>query len=107
MNNLERNAMKLGLYKYNKIIIEEIIKILGKIPFVYNNNPTLIDNIFNEIISNYENNKNNRDLVNKIKDFHIYYNNTWLSYLNNKILNYMNIENYKRSNSFIKITINI
>ena len=53
MNNLEKNSQKFGIYIFEKTSIDDIIKILGNIPLVYNNDHNFIDMIFKKIISNY------------------------------------------------------
>lgn len=76
-------------------LIEKIIKGLKKIPFLYNNDNKIVDKYFKETIKIFDKN----DLKGYIKEYEKYYNATWIKYLNNNILNYHNIEKFRRSNS--------
>ena len=46
MTNIEKNAKRFGLYKKNKKEIIKWIKVLAKIPFLFQENKSVVDDSF-------------------------------------------------------------
>ena len=91
MQNLEKNARRFGLYKFNKEIIHKILNLFGKLPFIYNNNK---DDIKKK--------KFEKTLNKSLKEFEKYFKDAWTKYFDNNMLNYHNLDKFRRSNSYIE-----
>ena len=91
MQNLEKNARRFGLYKFNKEIIHKILNLFGKLPFIYNNNK---DDIKKK--------KFEKTLNKSLKEFEKYFKDAWTKYFENNMLNYHNLDKFRRSNSYIE-----
>ena len=98
MQALDRNARKLGFYKEKNRDLLNILKDLGKFPFLFTNDNDIIDNYFKYI---KKENKNS-EYYNNILDYEIYFKNTWIEYFKNGMLNYNNLEKFRRSNSYLE-----
>jgi len=49
MSNIEKNAKRFGLYKKNRTEIRKYIKVLAKIPFLFQKNQKIVDDCFEYI----------------------------------------------------------
>lgn len=95
---LRRKIGNLGLLK-KEFDHKEFLKDLSSIPFLYNKNKNIINNIF-EIYEKKYNKKN--DILQIIKSYKAYFINQWNSFFINGSLNYYNLKKYQRSNSYIE-----
>ena len=76
---------KLGIFKSkNSEIGNKILKDISLLPFNYDNNKNIIEDIFNKYKNNLKvGNNENEVLINMIKKYEIYFNNNWKIFFEN------------------------
>ena len=83
----------------NEFDSNNFLKEIAKIPFHYNENKIIFDNIIQSYLELYDKNK---EIQNLIWNFKKYFNDTWDAFLKNKMLNYNGLKKFQRSNSYIE-----
>ena len=99
MFNLDKTARKYGLYKFNNNEVRYIIKELGAIPFIYTDDNKIINKTFDILKEKY---KFDEGILNLLNNYESYYRYQWIRYIENGMLNYHNIDKFRRSNSYIE-----
>ena len=99
VKNIRLNLLKIGLINNEIIhITDEFLKDLSSTPFRINDNPIIIEDIFEK----YEKFYNNTDYYKQYTKFKKYFYDTWLYYYNIGSLNYIYINKIQRSNSYLE-----
>ena len=78
---------------------KEFLSNLSSIPFKIYNDKYLLNSIFKDFITRY---KKDDVIINLLKFFKSYYNNSWKKFLINGMLNYFNLSKIERTNCYLE-----